>query len=102
MNNGTLEGIVFQQDGATSHTARETRQFLEIELQGAGLISLRTNFEWPPRSPDLTECDFWLWGHLKHIVFQTIPRNAAELLARIETECRRLENEEPEVFENVR
>lgn len=95
---------MFQQDGATPHTAANTRAFLNEHLvaEGAELISLRTLFEWPPRSPDLTECDFWLWGHLKHIVFQSIPRDGTELLRRIEAECRRLEVEEPHVFVNVR
>ena len=29
------------------------------------IISLKSDFEWPPRSPDLTAPDFWLWGYLK-------------------------------------
>ena len=24
---------------------------------------------WPPRSPDLTPCDFFLWGYIKDRVF---------------------------------
>jgi hypothetical protein len=24
---------------------------------------------WPPRSPDLTPCDFFLWGYVKEQVF---------------------------------
>ncbi len=50
-----------------------------LNLASYGLfIQLKTSrglkncgpMEWPPRSPDLTQCDFWLWGHLKHIVYQ--------------------------------
>ncbi|GFU50783.1 uncharacterized protein TNCV_2494891 [Trichonephila clavipes] len=25
---------------------------------------------WPPRSPDLNPCDFWLWGYLKNLVYR--------------------------------
>jgi hypothetical protein len=25
--------------------------------------------KWPPRSPDLTPCDFFLWGYVKEQVF---------------------------------
>lgn len=31
-------------------------------------IGRRGTVEWPPRSPDLTPLDLWLWGHLKAIV----------------------------------
>ena len=36
-----------------------------------------------PRSPDLTPCDFFLWGHLKNRVYQTPPQDMAELRACI-------------------
>ncbi|PNF41627.1 hypothetical protein B7P43_G07619, partial [Cryptotermes secundus] len=26
-------------------------------------------FTWPPRSPDLTPCDFFLWGYIKDRVY---------------------------------
>jgi hypothetical protein len=29
---------------------------------------------WPPRSPDLTLCDFFLWGYLKAQVYQHHPQ----------------------------
>ncbi|GBM19859.1 hypothetical protein AVEN_186136-1 [Araneus ventricosus] len=25
---------------------------------------------WPPRSPDITPCDFWLWGFLKDTIYR--------------------------------
>ena len=27
------------------------------------------NITWPPRSPDLTPLDFYLWGHIKSLVY---------------------------------
>jgi len=26
---------------------------------------------WPPRSPDLTHLDYYLWGHMKTLVYET-------------------------------
>ena len=34
------------------------------------LVSLRGDVVWPARSPDLSICDFLLWGHLRGKVFQ--------------------------------
>ena len=34
------------------------------------IIALNHTIEWPPRSPDLTPCDFFLWGHLKSKVLK--------------------------------
>jgi len=37
------------------------------------VISLRGDIRWPPRSPDLTHCDFFLWGYLKAKVYEQHP-----------------------------
>uniref|UniRef100_A0A914C8R5 Transposase n=1 Tax=Acrobeloides nanus TaxID=290746 RepID=A0A914C8R5_9BILA len=42
------------------------------------------NLPWPPYSPDLTSCDFFLWGYIKSIVYRTQPQNLDELQARIQ------------------
>ena len=39
--------------------------------------------EWPPRSPDLTPCDFYLWGYTKEEVYKTKPRTLEDLETRI-------------------
>ena len=39
---------------------------------------------WPPRSPDLTPCDFFLWGFVKGTVFvPSLPANLQDLRNRI-------------------
>lgn len=38
---------------------------------------------WPPRSPDLTPLNFYLWGHTKQIVYSTLIRTKEELLQNI-------------------
>lgn len=37
------------------------------------IISCYSNISWPACSPDLSSCDFFLWGYLKSKVFQTHP-----------------------------
>ncbi|CAF5082377.1 unnamed protein product, partial [Rotaria sp. Silwood1] len=48
------------------------------------MLVKRGPFDWPARSPDLTPCDFFLWGYLKDIVFQNPPATIIELKQRIE------------------
>ena len=58
----------FMQDNATAHTAhismREIVDVFEDRIVSRGL--------WPPRSPDINPCDFYLWGKLKSVVMPTI------------------------------
>ena len=47
----------FQQDGATSHTARETQQWCQNNCPG-----FLSEEEWAPSSPDLNPLDVSLWS----------------------------------------
>ena len=39
---------------------------------------------WPPRSPDLTQCDFFLWGFVKYSVYvPPLPMSLKEFRGRI-------------------
>jgi len=38
---------------------------------------------WPPRSPDITPLDFFLWGYVKDKVFSTTVPDITHLKARI-------------------
>jgi hypothetical protein len=66
----------FQQDGATAHTARQSMNTLRTMFE-YHIFSLYCDISWPVRSPNLSVCDFFLWGCLKSKVFQARP---AELL----------------------
>lgn len=44
------------------------------------------NMVWPPRSPDLSPLDFYLWGSLKGKVYQNNPTTLSQLKANIERE----------------
>jgi hypothetical protein len=62
--------LIFMQDGAPAHRANAVMAFLRNEF-GDRILALGSgNYEWPPRSPDLTPCDFYLWGYIKWIVYQ--------------------------------
>lgn len=73
----------FQQDGSTSHTARISMAAVR-QLFGDRVISRNGNIPWPPRSPDLTACDFFLWGYLKSKVYHSRPATTEELKAKIQ------------------
>ncbi len=81
-----IDEIVFMQDGAPPHFSRDVRAWLD-ETFPDRWIGRRGPTEWPPRSPDLTPCDFWLWGHLKHLVYQKTYDNLEELKQAIRDAC---------------
>jgi len=72
----------FQQDGATCHTANETLAILQQFFPGR-LISKKGDVNWPARSPDLSVPDFYLWGHLKSLVYQDNPQTLDHLRENI-------------------
>lgn len=82
-----LDDFWFQQDGATCHTARKTIDLLRPLFPGR-IISKKGDYDWPPRSPDLTPPDFFLWGYLKSKVYTNKPRTLAQLRANIRREIR--------------
>lgn len=79
------ENVWFQQDGATSHTSRRSLGILR-EMFPGHVVSLRGDIGWPPRSPDLTPCDFFLWGYLKAQVYQHRPQTLEALKEAITQE----------------
>ena len=47
------------------------------------LISPFADIPWPPRSPDLTPMEFFLWGYLKSKVYETAPPTISALKENI-------------------
>lgn len=90
--------VHFQQDGAPPHYCGNVRRWLDEKFPNKW-IGRRGPIEWPARSPDLTPLDFFLWGHLKSVVYKTQPVDVNELRNRIIEECRAIPRE---VFRNVR
>ncbi|KAL4131065.1 hypothetical protein QTP88_008416 [Uroleucon formosanum] len=56
-------------DGALAHNAHIIRDHLNRVYEGKWFGTYGP-IEWPARSPDITPLDFFLWGHLKTIVYQ--------------------------------
>ena len=52
------------QDGAPCHRIIPVRNSL-TDVFNTRIIAVNHEVEWPPRSPDLTPCDFFLWRYLK-------------------------------------
>ncbi|EFN64531.1 hypothetical protein EAG_07520, partial [Camponotus floridanus] len=57
-----------QQDGHPAYTSILARIILNQKFPGRW-IGLHGPQEWPPRSPDLTPMDFFMWGFLKNKVY---------------------------------
>ena len=78
--------VFYQQDGAPPHYDRDVQAFLDENLQGHW-IGQRGTFEFPPRSPDLTTLDFYLWGTLKDVVYRRKQAMLGDLHAEIRAAC---------------
>ena len=74
----------FMQDGARPHRTADVFMWLETTF-GERLIALDAEkftghgIEWPPYSPDLNPCDFFLWGFIKDRIYKN-PLNSLENL----------------------
>jgi hypothetical protein len=64
---------LFQQDGAPPRWHLAVRKFIKELLPNRWICRAGQNDQmfckWPPRSPDLIVCDFFLWGYLKDSVY---------------------------------
>jgi len=84
------EETFFQQDGATSHTARNSIAAVR-NLFPNHVISRYGDITWPARSLDLSGCDFFLWGYPKSQVFKAAaPHTVQELKNRIQQDVKRI------------
>ena len=71
-----------QLDVAPAHFSAQVRRVLSVTYPGRW-IGRGGPVAWPPRSPDLTPLDFFLWGHIKSLVYETPVPDEETLLARI-------------------
>lgn len=60
--------VIFQQDGATPHRRHDVVQWINEHFPRRS-IGMGLHVPWPARSPDLTSCDFFLWGFIKELVY---------------------------------
>ena len=65
---GIRPDCVFQQDGASSHTANAVQEYCKRKFQ-----KFWAEGEWPPNSPDLNPLDYFCWGYLQQEVTKRKP-----------------------------
>jgi len=90
--------FIFIQDGAPTHRRNGVRHYLNENLPqrwiGRSTVENMALTCWPPRSPDLTLCDFFLWGYIKDRIFvPPLPISLNELKQRITTAVARVDKD---------
>jgi len=90
----------FQHDGAPAHYYRGARQVLEDKFPNRW-IGRGGPVAWPARSPDMSPLDFFLWGAMKNMIYETPVESPIELVGRIVTAAEEIA-EIPTVFQSVR
>jgi hypothetical protein len=87
-------------DGAPAHFSRAARDVLNNTYH-YGWTGRGGPTAWPPRSPDLDPLDFYLWGHLKPLVYAAPVDKEEALYHRTVDVCRTIRNY-PGIFEQMR
>lgn len=90
----------FQHDGAPAHFSVDVQEHLNATF-GGRWIGRGGPVAWPPRSPDLTPLDFFLWGHMKALVYETPVVSQEDLVARVAAAAYDIQHR-PGIFERVR
>lgn len=78
--------IWFQHDGCPAHYGLQVREYLNNNFPNCW-IGRGGTINWPPRSPDLAPCDFFLWGHLKNNIYKKRHPNVNSLREAIVQQC---------------
>ena len=89
MQDEHFERLWWAQDGAPAHRADIVQDLLQ-EIFPGRVITCDEDNDWPARFPDLTLCDFFLWGYIKSKIFTSPPRSLAFLRQRIVDEFNNL------------
>jgi len=77
---------------------RQLKLYCRLKTMSEGLHGhLIRRSLWPLHSPDLTCCDFYLWGSLKDIVYKTNPHN----LEQLKNNCREISTISGQEFQGV-
>lgn len=93
-----LQGF-FEYGIATDHTAAQTVAFVE-QYSDDRIIERN---RWPPRSPNLTPLDYFLFGHLRNVIYRNRLHTIDELRAAIETTVQYITQQQLHaVFKNMK
>src|SRR5215469_7471821 len=83
--------MYFQHDGAPPHYTRHVRDYLNGSFPNRWL-GRGGPVAWPPRSPELMPLDYYLWGHMKTLAYETKVDSRAGLRDRIFTAAEHIRN----------
>ena len=81
----------FQEDEAPPHRSLAVGQYLNANVHDRRIGCAGNDdyvlLHWPPRSPDLTPCNFFLWCWFKDLVYvPSLPKSVDDLKTRITEE----------------
>jgi hypothetical protein len=64
-----VNSVYLQHDIAPPHFSRQLADFLHGTYPDR-CIGIGVPVAWPPRSPDLNPLDFYIWGHMKPLIYE--------------------------------
>lgn len=74
--------IFYQQDGAPPHNGFQVSNFLQETFYDQWIAN-NGPFLWPPRSPDLSVLDFFIWGTVKNQVYHSPLTTKEDCIQRV-------------------
>jgi len=83
--------MYFQRDGSLPHYTRHIGEYLNESLCNRW-FGRGGPVAWLSKSPNLTPFDYYLWGHMKTLVYETKVYSRAELRHRIFTAAEHIYN----------
>jgi hypothetical protein len=92
--------MLYMHDGSPAHFSSAVLDVLNSTYRDRR-IGRGGPIAWPPRSPDLNPLEFYLWGHLKTLVYAAPVDNEEALHHRIVDVCQAIRNH-PGIFERMR
>lgn len=60
--------VIYQHDGAPPHNGHIVNNFLQATFDDRWIAN-NGPFQWPPRSPDMSVLDYFVWGAIKDEVY---------------------------------
>lgn len=85
---GWIDDYHFQQDGAAPHIEDNNMRLIRENFEDRVISrfypeKFNCGIAWPPYSPDLNPCDFFLWGFTKDKVYRNRPTTLLGLEQRV-------------------
>ncbi len=69
--------LVWMHDGAAPHRAHVVKAYFDQNF--TDWLGYNGTFKWPPRSPDATPCDYFMWNDIREGVVKRSPQNPDQL-----------------------